>query len=178
MFVLWVGLRLGQPAEIAPGQPWKSWGPLLSEQNLSWKTFDQNKAELIPTLANMLPDGSDLKPVYGAGVVALIGLLLALKGRMDNTAEPPEDAPLQRWRIVGLAALALLLYFALPFDIRGYMYYLNTRYAHLAAPLVLACVPAVPKASRALVLALATAVAMWCGYTLAKGFAGFDDDAK
>ena len=27
---------------------------IVGEQNLAWKTFEQNKAELVPTLANML----------------------------------------------------------------------------------------------------------------------------
>ena len=47
---------------------------------------------------------------------------------------------------VSVAALEVagglvLLLFALPFDIRGYMYYLNTRYAHLAAALLVVSVP-------------------------------------
>ncbi|MBK7858444.1 MAG: hypothetical protein IPJ65_07435 [Archangiaceae bacterium] len=181
LFIAWVGLRLGQPAEIAPGQPWKSWGPLLSEQNLAWKTFDQNKAELVPTLAGMLPDGSDLNGVYGVALVAGLGLLLAVRARFDKAPESAavvEEGPLERWRIVGLAALALLLYFALPFDIRGYMYYLNTRYAHLAAPLVLACVPPLPKGLHRTMLALAAAAAVFAGFTLARGFSHFDDEAK
>ena len=45
-------------------------------------------------------------------------------------------SPLERWRLPLLCGIALLGFFALPFDIRGYMYYLNTRYAHLAAPLL------------------------------------------
>ncbi len=176
-FIAWVGLRLGQPAEIAPGQPWKSWGPLLSKENLAWKTFEQNKQELVPTLANMLPDGSDLNGVYGVALVAGLGLLLALQARAKREVQH-EEGPLERWRIVGLAALALVLYFALPFDIRGYMYYLNTRYAHLAAPLVLACVPPLPKTLHRTMLALAAAAAAFAGFTLARGFSRFDDEAK
>jgi hypothetical protein len=181
LFIAWVGLRLGQPAEIAPGQPWKSWGPLLSEQNLAWKSFEQNKAELVPTLANMLPDGSDLSGVYAVALVAALGLLLGVRARFDKDPEGkarPEEGPIERWRIVGLATLALALYFALPFDIRGYMYYLNTRYAHLAAPLVLACVPALPRNLHRTLLALAAAAAAFGGFTLAKGFSHFDDDAR
>ena len=47
-----------------------------------------------------------------------------------------------RFRLLGLGVIALALFFLLPFDIRGYVYYLNTRYAHLAAALLVACVPA------------------------------------
>lgn len=181
MFIAWVGLRLGQPAEIAPGQPWKSWGPLLSPQNLSWKTFDQNKTEFVPTLANMLPDGSDQNGVWAVALVAGLGLMLAVRARFD--ADPAakaklEEGAVERWRIAGLAAIAAGLYFALPFDIRGYMYYLNTRYAHLAAPLVLACVPPLPRGLHRTMLALAAAAAAFAGFTLARGFGRFDADAK
>jgi hypothetical protein len=218
LFVLWVGLRVGQPAEIAPGQPWKSWGPMLSEQNLAFKGFEQNKNELVPVLAGMLPDGSDRLGVWAVGAVAAVGLLLALGAHLERrrtlllggagialfllapslfhgvpevvarafgavlvlAAVPASEGEgaVSRWRLPGLAALALILFFALPFDIRGYMYYLNTRYAHLAAPLLLACVPAVPvRASRALSIAAALAVA-FAGFTLAKGFSAFDAEAS
>jgi hypothetical protein len=176
-FILWVGMRLGQPAEIAPGQPWKSWGPMLSRENLAWKTYEQNKHELVPVLANMLPDGSDLNGVYGVAIVAALGLVLRLLAKKEDKPVV-EEGPVERWRIVGLAALALLLYFALPFDIRGYMYYLNTRYAHLAAPLVLACVPVLPKGLHRTMLALAVMAATYAGITLARWFSRFDDDAK
>ena len=181
MFIAWIGLRLGQPAEIAPGQPWKSWGPVLSPQNLAWKTYEQNKQELVPVLSGMLPDGADSRGVYLVGIVAALGLVLAVRARFDKSPEAKvtaEEGLIERWRIVGLAALALLLYFALPFDIRGYMYYLNTRYAHLAAPLVLACVPPLPKNLHRTMLALAAIAAAYAGFNLARGFSGFDEEAK
>jgi hypothetical protein len=224
LFVLWVGLRVGQPTEIAPGQPWRSWGPMLSPENLGWKSLEQNAGEFLnvstaadgsvqvtfPILAGTVPDGSDQRAVQlafalalgvvlfalGRGilhrwatsrdrpkifvaVVALAGLLyaaalvfkrfavlppgwfplartaivalalLAAIGWVGSwlTAREKEtlEGPLARWRVVGLAALALILLFALPFDIRGYMYYLNTRYAHLAAALLVSSVPVLPE---------------------------------
>jgi hypothetical protein len=174
LFVLWVGFRFGQPAEIAPGQPWKSWGPMLSEQNLSWKTFEQNRAELPQVLANMLPDGSDRWGLYAVAMVAVFAVLVAL----GSKSRAVDEGPIARFRIVGLAALALVLYFALPFDIRGYMYYLNTRFAHLAAPLVLACVPPLKEHLRRPLLALATLAASISGIALARGFSQFDDEAR
>ncbi len=185
LFVLWVGIRVGAPAEIAPGQPWKSWGPMLSEQNLSWKSFDQNLAELVPVLGGMLPDGSDLTAIYAVGLIAIVATLVALATASRagsgiqrtvlviggangaaliapmifadhrvvlavrvlagcavlSCAALEDEGAVARWRIAGLAVLALILFFALPFDIRGYMYYLNTRYAHLIAALVVCCVP-------------------------------------
>jgi hypothetical protein len=157
LFVLWVGLRVGQPQEIAPGQPWRSWGPMLSKENLGWKSFDQNLGEFIsipknpagglelgqtsfPILAGMTPDGSDqnaVRLVFLIAVAAVITRLSQLRAKASDT----KDGPIARWRIVGLGAIAFILLFALPFDIRGYMYYLNTRYAHLAAALLVVAVP-------------------------------------
>jgi hypothetical protein len=149
LFIAWVGLRLGQPAEIAPGQPWRSWGPLLSPANLGWKSFAQNLSDLVqvprggglevnfPILAGMVPDGSDQAAVRLVLALALVAVAVALRTGRDN-----REGRLARWRMPGLAVLALGLFFLLPFDIRGYMYYLNTRYAHLAAALTVASVPA------------------------------------
>jgi hypothetical protein len=293
LFILWVGVRVGAPAEIAPGQPWKSWGPMLSEQNLSWKTFEQNWHDMVPftlgqlldarpvgagVLAGMLRDGSDAVGValaIGVAVVALIiavglrlrraenrnyalavaggaiaafirssrttdlhesvlllllgvGLLLVAVADEGPAAAPPKWVPqalrdawpyllivvpavtfflvpadatavravavagvllavsrpgpeglLARWRMPGLLALALVGLFALPFDIRGYMYYLNTRYAHLAAALAVCCVP--PLADKRLVrglLAAAMIAVAWGGVTLAKGFSAFDVESQ
>ena len=160
LFVLWIGLRVGQPQEVAPGQPWRSWGPMLSQENLGWKSFDQNVAEFIsvpcnpgggvelgnvnfPILAGIVPDGSDQRSVRVVFLLALAAVVMRLTRGFKSQPETLEG-PVARWRMAGLAALALLLYFALPFDIRGYMYYLNTRYAHLAAALLVAAVPVLP----------------------------------
>ena len=158
LFLVWIGIRLSQPAEIAPGQPWKAWGPLLSEQNLAWRTFDQNLGQLVtvpkdaqggavlsevsfPLLAGTTGRPEEQRAVRLVFLLALAGLVIsAAKGR------DTKEGPVARWRIVGLAALAFVLYFALPFDIRGYMYSLNMRYAHLAAALLVVAVPPVTEA--------------------------------
>lgn len=173
LFVAWVGLRVGEPAEVAPGQPWKSWGPMLSKENLAWKSFDQNRDEFVPTLANMLPDGSDQLAVKVAFALAALGVLLAL-----TTGRDPREGRVTRWRIVGLAALGVLLYFALPFDIRGYMYYLNTRFAHLAAALIVVCVPPLSKAWAERAVWLGVAVAVLTAFPLYRGFKAFDDESR
>jgi len=217
MFIAWVGLRVGQPAEIAPGQPWKSWGPMLSPQNLSWKSFEQNRAELLPTLANLVPDGSDqlaVKVSLAVALAALIaGVLLAegrrrlisitliavlavlayqddghlgpipvlfLLGMIALTALAGEstEGPIARWRVGALAGLAVVLYFGLPFDIRGYMYYLNTRYAHLAAALVVVCVPALAQRWSKHLVWVGAVVALLTAVPLARAFRSFDEDAK
>ncbi|GMU60970.1 MAG: hypothetical protein AMXMBFR34_27330 [Myxococcaceae bacterium] len=158
LFLVWVGIRLSQPAEIAPGQPWKAWGPLLSEQNLAWRTFEQNVSQLItvpkdpqggaalsevrfPLLAGTTGRPEEQRAVRLVFLLALAGVVLAAAKGRDT-----KEGPVARWRIVALAALAFVLYFALPFDIRGYMYALNMRYAHLAAALLVAAVPPLKEA--------------------------------
>ncbi|MEW5737454.1 MAG: hypothetical protein AB1938_00925 [Myxococcota bacterium] len=190
LFIVWVGLRVGQPQEIAPGQPWKSWGPMLSEQNLGWKSFDQNLAELIsvprgvdggpqlseirfPLLAGMTPDGSDQNAVRLVLLLALAGIVVAMaKGR------DVQEGPVARWRIVGLAALGFVLFFALPFDIRGYMYYLNTRYMHLATALLVASVPPVtaPWSRRGVWAGVLASVVLML--PLRRAFADFDQESR
>jgi hypothetical protein len=219
LFVLWVGLRVGQPQEIAPGQPWRSWGPMLSKENLAWKSLEQNLAEFItlprgpdgsarvmdtsfPILAGMTPDGSDQRAVklvflialgvvlfgawraFGSGVLSaravkekgLVPQLIAgLKGLFRL---PGDEGPIARWRIVGLMALAMILYFALPFDIRGYMYYLNTRYAHLAAALLVCSVPALPEVWSKRLVYLAAVSALILMLPLRAAFQGFDAESR
>ncbi len=219
LFVAWVGLRVGQPAEIAPGQPWKSWGPMLSPQNLAWKTFEQNRDEFLPKLAGMVPSGDDqlaVKVAFGlAGLALLAAVVMAPKRSQlimagvvggvvllwaTRLASPPvaglvalggfvavagfashsgEEATLARFRLPGLAALAVILFFALPFDIRGYMYYLNTRYAHLAAALLVACVPAAFAVNwHKLLVWAGVGVAAMTAVPLAQAFRAFDEDEK
>jgi hypothetical protein len=174
LFLIWVGGRLGEPAQVEAGAPWKAWGPLLSPQNLSYKSFAQNRDELIPVLANLLRDGSDRYAVYAAIAVGAIGLILGL---LPELRAPSTEGKVARWRLAGLTLIALALYFALPFDIRGYMYYLNTRFAHLVAPLALALAPALqPRVTRVLTAAGA-AVALLTGFVLASGFRAFNAEA-
>lgn len=215
LFVLWIGLRVGQPQEIAPGQPWRSWGPMLSQENLGWKTFEQNVGEFIsvprsptggvdltqtsfPILAGITPDGSDQRAVRLVFLVALGVMLLGLwravgaavissraaKSRRLAAAlrglftTPAEEGPIARWRIVGLMGLAAVLYLALPFDIRGYMYYLNTRYAHLLAALLVCSVPALPELWGRRLVYLGAATALVLMLPLRSAFQAFDQESK
>jgi hypothetical protein len=172
LFLGWVALRLGQPAEIAPGQPWKAWGPLLSEENLAWKSFAQNQDEFFHVLANLFHDGSDRWPLYAVGGVALVGLGLGLA-----LGGPRPEGPVARFRILGLGLIALALYFLLPFDIRGYIYYLNTRYAHLAAALLVASVPITRPLHGRLLLWASAACALLLAVLLGRGFRAFSREA-
>lgn len=174
LFLLWVVIRVGEPAEIQPGVPWKAWGPMLSPQNLSFKPFEQNRSDLLAVLANMLRDGSDRYALWAVAAIAVAGLLLGLKAgtRSEKRA----------WRgvlqVAGLAVIALAMFFALPFDIRGYIYYLNTRYAHLAAPLVLAAIPPVRAELRRYLLYAGLGVGALVAFTLGRGFAAFGDESR
>ncbi|RKI45010.1 hypothetical protein D7X55_37895, partial [Corallococcus sp. AB049A] len=83
-----------------------------------------------------------------------------------------------RWRMLGLGLLALALYFLLPFDIRGYVYYLNTRYAHLAAALLVASMPAVRAAWRRPLTFAAAASAVLLAFVMGRGFQRFSAEAR
>ncbi|MDY7225283.1 hypothetical protein [Hyalangium rubrum] len=172
LFLGWAALRLGEPADIAPGQPWKAWGPLLSEQNLAFKPFAQNREELFQVLANLFHDGSDRWALYAVGAVALAGLGLSLVFRVTGS-----EGAVARFRLLGLGLIALALYFLLPFDIRGYIYYLNTRYAHLAAALLVASVPLTPPALQRYLLWASAACALMLGLVLGRGFRAFSREA-
>ncbi len=173
LFVLWFGGRLGAPAEVAPGEPWKAWGPMFSEQNLSWKTPAQNLRELPQVLANMLPGGQDRWALYAVAAVAAAALLAWAFARLTGRAPPSSEGPVERLRVVALAALALALFFLLPFDIRGYIYYLNTRYAHLAAPLLVAALPILPRRWRTGFTFAAAACALVLAVPLVQAFRAF-----
>lgn len=184
-FILWVGLRVGQPAEIAPGQPWKSWGPMLSKENLAFKSFDQNVGEFIgyargefsfPILGGMAPD--DQRVIKLVFFIALAAAVVGLARFFSKDKHRQEEGPVARWRVVGLAALALVLYLALPFDIRGYMYYLNTRYAHLLAALLVCSVPVLSEVWQRRFLYVAAASALVLALPLFSAFRAFDDESK
>ncbi|MDP1828620.1 MAG: hypothetical protein Q8L48_35465 [Archangium sp.] len=213
LFVLWIGLRVGQPQEIAPGQPWRSWGPMLSKENLGWKSLEQNVGEFIsaprlpdgsvqisetnfPILAGMVPDGSDQRAVRLVFLIALGAMLFGLWRALGSAVLgfksgkslvagiqglfrlPQQEGPIARWRIVGLAALAVTLYLALPFDIRGYMYYLNTRYAHLVAALLVCSVPALPELWSRRLVYVAAATALVLMGPLRTAFQAFDLESR
>ncbi|XXF75884.1 hypothetical protein P2318_22875 [Myxococcaceae bacterium GXIMD 01537] len=172
-FFVWVGLRMGQPAEIAPGQPWKAWGPMLSPENLAWKGFAQNRDEFFHLLADLFVDGSDRWLLYAVGLVAAAALVAGLVA-----GGPRAEGPVARWRMPGLGLLALALYFLLPLDIRGYIYYLNPRYAHLAAALLVASVPVARPALQRPLMWASAACALLLAVVLGQGFRAFSREAS
>lgn len=177
MFLVWIGGRVGQPQEVEAGAPWKAWGPMLSPQNLAYKSFDQNVQEFPQMLANLLRDGSDRTVLQVVLLIAIAGFGLGLYSRF-GPGEKKDSGARGLLRLVLIAAAALALYLYLPFDIRGYMYYLNTRYAHLAAPLALCCVPVVQEKFERLLLAAGVVAAIFLCIPLYKGFARFDAEAS
>jgi len=173
LFVVWGAGRLLAPAEVEVGAPWKAWGPLLSAPNLSFKPFRQNLDEFPEVLANLLRDGGDRWGLRAATVIAVVALVLSVAGRRSASRE----GRLERWRLPGLAFLAGLLFLVLPFDIRGAVYYLNTRYAHLAAPLALAAVPPLAARIRPALLAAGALAAVVLAIPLGTAFHAFDLEA-
>lgn len=157
LFFIWFGGRFGNPPDIQPGQPWHAWGPTFSPQNLAWKSFDQNVGEFVsvarnpgggidsiqfPILAGIVRDGSDQHAVRLVFLLALAAVVLRIISWRRKEVTEVTEGKIERWRMLGLCLLAFVLFLSLPFDIRGYVYYLNTRYAHLAAALLVASVPA------------------------------------
>ena len=147
---------------------------MLSEQNLSYKTPEQNLEEFPEVLANLLRDGA-----RSLGTPRGHGHRSGRAGACGCRASGPRNArgPVERWRILGLAVIAGLLFLLLPFDIRGAIYYLNTRYAHLAAPLLLASVPPVAARLRPLLLVAGGLAAAVLALPLGAAFRAFDAEA-
>jgi hypothetical protein len=155
-----------------------------------------------PILAGITPDGSDQRAVRLVFLVALGAMLFGLWRALGNAGAafksakssgllprllsglgglfrlPGEEGPFARWRIVGLTALAVVLYLALPFDIRGYMYYLNTRYAHLVAALLVCSVPALSEEWSRRLVWLAAATALVLMLPLRSAFQAFDAESR
>jgi hypothetical protein len=161
------------PTEVDAGAPWKAWGPLFSAANVAMKPVAQNVSEFPVVLANLLRDGSDrwgLRAVVGVAILAL-GLWLA------GWRGPWRERGIERWRMVGLAVVAGALFLFLPFDIRGAVYYLNTRYAHLAAPLAIAALTPIAARARPVLLALAAVATLILAVPLVSAFRAFDVEA-
>ena len=173
LFAVWGAGRLLAPTEVEAGAPWKAWGPLLSAANVSFKPVGQNVDEFPRVLANLLHDASDRWGLRAVVVIAVVAIGLWLGG----WREPGREWGIERWRMVGLALIAGALFLFLPFDIRGAVYYLNTRYAHLAAPLAIAALPPLSVRVRPLLLGLAVVASALLAVPLINGFREFDREA-
>jgi hypothetical protein len=176
LFVVWVGLRLGEPTDIQRGAPWKAWGPLLSKDNLAFQPWRTNLEQLIPLLGNLLRNGQDRWGVYAVGaiVVAAWGAWLSFPSLEGDVPWGGTEA----LRLPALALVAFALYLFLPFDIRGYLYYLNLRYAHLFAPLAAACIPPLAARARRWFLVGALVPVSLTSGALALGFHRFQEEAR
>jgi hypothetical protein len=173
VFLVWGAGRLLSPTQVEEGAPWKAWGPLFSERNLSFKPFAQNLDEFPRVLANQLRDGSDRWALAAVCLLWVAATLAVVLGRRGT----PHEAGIARLRIWGLGLLALALYLALPFDIRGAIYYLNTRYAHLAAALFAAALPPLSARLRPAFLVAGAGAAVLLAVPLVRAFRAFDDEA-
>jgi hypothetical protein len=166
--LLWVYGRLSKAPDIAYGQPWKAWGPMFSAQNVNYKSFDTNKAELLSSLANMLRSQEDADTVKVLLLFAAVSLVVAWVTRHRGRGRWFESI-----RLPMLLAYTLALFFLLPFDIRGFVYSMNPRYASLCATLFV-CVPSWPFRFQRFFMAVATLMAVVFGVRLTAAFVKFD----
>ncbi len=168
--LFWVYGRLSKPPDIAYGQPWKAWGPMFSVENVSYKDLETNKVELFSSLGNMLRNGQDADIVKIALMLVVLSVAVAFSTR-DKGAE--------RWyesiRLPVLLAYTLALFFLLPFDIRGFVYSMNTRYASLCA-ILFACVPSWPFRFQRFFVGAATLIAVVFCWRLTAAFRVFDTE--
>jgi hypothetical protein len=168
--------RLGDKPDVAPGAPWHAWGPIFSKQNLSFNPVGANWDKLPELLANGFTDHSD-RPVV-TWLVAAAGLSVVCSFFAKPTENPGVTWP-ARLRGAALAALALAMFLYLPFDIRGYIYYVNYRFGELAALLAITALPFPgTKGPRLAVVGAAMLIALVYGTTLASHFRDFDREAN
>ena len=151
LFGVWGAGRLLAPAEVEEGAPWKAWGPLLSPSAI-WPSSHSGRTWTSSRRCSRTSSGT-------AATAGASGRSWRSRSWPSCSGSPVGDrlrarARLERWRLPGLALLAGALFLLLPFDIRGAVYYLNTRYAHLAAPLAVAALP--PLAARVRPVALSS----------------------
>lgn len=178
VFFVWMAVRNETPGEIEPGAAWKAWGPMLSPQNLSFRSFEQNLESFPRVLANLFRDGSDRVPLWLALGVAALAAGVGLFHQASRLEPANGTGRLARSRLLGLGVIGVALFFLLPFDIRGAMYYLNLRFAHLAAPLLLiALVPSLSQRAQRVGVVAAALCALVLGVTLGRGFRAFDAEA-
>jgi hypothetical protein len=191
LFLLWVGLRLGAPTDIAPGQPWKAWGPMLSAENLGYKTLATNLSDIaqipvdnagqrqwseiqFPILAGMTRDPAEHRAIRVSLLLCVASLLAAIFSRAPSN---PRGRWLAACRMPWLTVLAFGFFFALPFDIRGYIYYLNTRYLHLAMALLVCCLPMLSATWIRGLAVLAALASFFFAQPLRGAFSQFDSEA-
>jgi hypothetical protein len=147
------------------------WG---SHWTIQRQGFGQNLHDLPLLLADLFQDGSDRWALRVAAALALLDALVwVLSGRLLRF----EEEWLERTRPLGLVLIALVLYFALPFNIQPVMQWLNPRLALPTGALALAAVPRLGGKWLRAFLALATACAVLLGVTIGAGFQAFDREA-
>ncbi len=174
LFAVWSLGRLGEQPDIAPGEPWKAWGPILSSANLSFYPWNQNLNQLTSLLTDGFRDNSDRQVIPMLGAIGLAALVLGVvaSGRRKRPFIAVLRGPM-------LAVVALAMFLFMPFDVRGYMYYVNYRFAELFALVLIASLPfpSNPWAGRGLAVA-GMLVCVWYGSVLTAHFVRFQHEAE
>lgn len=173
---LWVIALLLKPPLATPGAPATALEPLLSSGALRFETFGTNLTSIPWLLANMMQDGSD---AWGLWAVAAVGALAVLVRASQRHRPQAGRTPLpDTLRPYGLCAIAFVLYFALPVDVQGRIYALNTRFIPLAAGLTVTLIPRLAPLRRRTFLWLAVGASLLTAFPLARGFRAFDDESR
>jgi hypothetical protein len=176
MFAIYSIGRLGDKPDVAPGAPWHAWGPIFSSQNLSFQPVGKIWEQIPNLLAGGLSDHSDSPVVWW---LLAIGVLAAIAGVTNKSDDKPGTTRPQKLRGPALAAVALAMLLFLPFDIRGYIYYVNLRFAELFALLLIVCLPMPADPSwRGALAGAALIVSAWYGINLSSHFRDFDREAN
>ena len=189
MFLYWVTTRATNPTKIVPPEIWdpvkNSWdamGPFFSPLNFRWLGFTNNLNNLIalpmsglplphfPLLGAFLNGFAEHRALFAIMLLAIAATILGRFGSRD--AEQPRGG----YRLLGLAALSALLYFGTPYDIQGYMYMINIRFALYIAVFLLAAIPAIPARVRLVAPWLSLACVLYFFVPMAHAFRAFDNE--
>ncbi len=146
-FGAWLLFRFNQSAPGWLGAPPKGLGEAISLRNMWFLPLQENLSQIasfasgelrFPALAGMLRNGGD---EIAMRLVLLVAFLSIAIGWWERRGERIRAHSLEDYRMLGLALLTLVLYFALPFTINGFIEHLNRRFLQLGVALLVCAVP-------------------------------------
>lgn len=179
----WCALALGTFAAsvalrsrtVAAAVARSDWYDLITQRHLEFRPLGESLLDFPVLLANLLRDGSDRLGPLAAGSVALAAVVAA---RFDRGPAPGPVRPwFERARPLGLVAIALTLYLALPLHIRGYVGYVSPRMVPIVAAFAVGLVPPLGARSHRAFVWLAAAASLATAVPLVRGFRAFDRES-
>lgn len=157
------------------GMPHAAAGAMLSAENLEFGNRSGYLAAFPILLGDIFKDGSDQLGVLAVTAVVVVACVARLVESAPMLTPPPSVR--ERLRMPGLVIVAFALYLLAPLNIRGYIYYLNPRYAALAATLAVGSIPRVGPRSRRVLMLMAALAAVVTAIPLGVGFRAFDRES-